>query len=79
MGTVLGLSSAANGLGIVLGSVLGGLLEDRIDLAAVFLFGGAVMAVGTAVFLALTRGLETRDLEQMLTVVPESPVDAVTV
>jgi predicted MFS family arabinose efflux permease len=57
MGTVLGLGSAGNGLGIVLGSVVGGLLFDHVSLAAAFLFGGATMACGMPVFLALTRHL----------------------
>jgi MFS family permease len=77
MGTVLGLGSAANGLGIVLGSVLGGLLDDQFDIAAVFLFGGAVMVAGSGVFLLLTRGLETRDLSGSPPLRPEPVADAV--
>ncbi len=64
MGTVLGLGSAANGAGIVLGSVAGGVLVDLYGLAAAFLFGGAVMLTGVAVFLVLTRGLATNELER---------------
>src|SRR6185295_19585262 len=50
MGTVLGLGSAANGAGIVVGSVAGGVLVDLYGLAAAFLFGGAVMIAGVGVF-----------------------------
>lgn len=65
MGTVLGIGSAANGAGIVIGSVAGGLLVDLYSLAAAFILGGAVMLVGAVVFLVLTRGLETREIERL--------------
>ncbi len=61
MGTVLGIGSASNGLGIVIGSVLSGLIVDAQGLAAAFFFGGAVMALGVPVFLFLTRGEATTD------------------
>lgn len=61
MGTVLGMGSASNGLGIVIGSVLSGLIVDAQGLAAAFFFGGAVMALGVPVFLFLTRGEATTD------------------
>lgn len=61
MGTVLGLGSAANGAGIVLGSVAGGLLVDASGIGAAFLLGGIVMGVGAMAFLALTRGVETSE------------------
>jgi len=61
MGTVLGLGSAANGAGIVIGSVVSGLIIDVYSLAAAFFFGGAVMALGAPVFLYLTRGVETSE------------------
>jgi len=58
---VLGMGSASNGLGIVIGSVLSGLIVDAQGLAAAFFFGGAVMALGVPVFLFLTRGEATTD------------------
>jgi DHA1 family multidrug resistance protein-like MFS transporter len=66
MGTVLGLGSAANGAGIVIGSIAGGVLVDIYGLAAAFLLGGAVMVAGTVVFLLLTRGVATREAERGL-------------
>lgn len=61
MGTVLGLNSAANGAGIVLGSVVGGLIFDVWGLSNSFLFAGIVMVLGAPVFLALTRGVRTQE------------------
>lgn len=61
MGTVLGLNSAANGAGIVVGSIVGGLIFDLSGLAHSFFFAGAVMVAGAPVFLALTRGIRTRE------------------
>ena len=61
MGTVLGLGSASNGIGIVVGSVVGGLLIDQFALYAAFVFGGAMMAGGVAVFWWLTRGVPTSE------------------
>jgi MFS family permease len=61
MGTVLGIGSASNGLGIVIGSVFSGLIVDAQGLAAAFLFGGVVMALGVPLFLFLTRGETTTD------------------
>lgn len=61
MGTVLGLGSAANGAGIVIGSVAGGVLVDLFGLSAAFVFGGLLMGVGVPMFLSLTRGVPTRE------------------
>jgi MFS transporter, DHA1 family, multidrug resistance protein len=68
MGTVLGLGSAANGAGIVIGSVASGFVVDQQGLAAAFFLGGAVMALGVPVFLYLTRGVETRELSRPPTI-----------
>lgn len=62
MGTVLGLGAAGNGLGIVIGSVIGGLLFDTIGLGAAFVFGGITMVSGVPVFLTLTRRLERAEV-----------------
>lgn len=56
MGTVLGLSSATNGIGIVTGSLLSGAVVSAFALEGAFFFGGAVMACGIPLFLWLTRG-----------------------
>jgi MFS transporter, DHA1 family, multidrug resistance protein len=61
MGTVLGLGSASNGAGIVIGSVAGGVLVDHFGLGSAFLFGGILMAIGVPSFLALTKGVATRE------------------
>ena len=66
MGTVLGLGSASNGLGIVIGSVVSGIIVDIQGLAAAFFLGGAIMAAGVPVFLFLTRGVATSEPERVL-------------
>lgn len=63
MGSVLGLGSMGNGVGIVTGSVVGGLLIDLFALPATFVFGAGAMAIGTLVFLHLSRGLRTTEAE----------------
>jgi predicted MFS family arabinose efflux permease len=77
MGTVLGLGSAANGAGIVVGSVLGGVLVDAYGLAAAFFFGGGVMLAGTVVFLALTRGVSTRETDRGIALHLDSALETV--
>lgn len=73
MGTVLGLGSASNGAGIVIGSVVSGFIVDIEGLAAAFFLGGAIMMSGVPVFLALTRGVATDDPEVPLPAsVPEA-------
>lgn len=61
MGTVLGIGSAANGAGIVIGSVAGGVMVDWQGMGAAFLLGGILMALGALVFLALTSEVETSE------------------
>ena len=61
MGTVLGLGSAANGAGVVVGSVVGGLLVQQFNISAAFVLGGALMTAGVPIFLGLTRGIATRE------------------
>ena len=61
MGSVLGLGSMGNGIGIVIGSVVGGLLIDFIALPAAFVFGGCAMFLGMLAFLQLTRGVRTNE------------------
>mgnify|MGYP005837041747 CR=1 FL=1 len=56
MGTVLGLASASNGIGIVAGSLLSGVVVSTVALEGAFFFGGFVMAAGIPLFLWLTRG-----------------------
>ena len=61
MGVVLGLGSASNGAGIITGSMLAGLIVDWQGVEWAFIFGGVVMALGVALFMQLTRGVETRE------------------
>ena len=63
MGTVLGLGAAANGAGIVIGSIVGGIVVDLSGLGATFILGGIVMVLGAPLFLGLTRGLATAESE----------------
>lgn len=60
MGTVLGLRSAANGFGTVVGSVVAGVFADQLGTAAAFVFAGAVTLIAVPVFLGLLRGVATR-------------------
>lgn len=76
MGTVLGLGSAANGAGIVVGSVFGGALVSRYDISAAFMLGGALMAAGVPLFLTLTRGVTTHDAAAVATFAMEAPGEA---
>lgn len=62
MGTVLGLGSAGNGIGIVVGSLTGGLMVNLWGIPAAFFFGGVVVMLGGPVFLFLTRRLQPSDL-----------------
>lgn len=76
MGTVLGLGSASNGAGIVIGSVVSGFVVDAQGLAAAFFLGGAIMAAGVPVFLILTRGLVTKEVEAPPAIAAEGTVEA---
>jgi MFS transporter, DHA1 family, multidrug resistance protein len=63
MGTVIGLGAAGNGVGIVFGSVAGGVLVDWFGLEAAFFFGGIAMISGIPAFLWLTRDQPTHEQE----------------
>lgn len=63
MGSVLGLGSAGNGLGILFGSIAGGVIVDLFSISAAFFFAGGVMLAGLPIFLLLTRGVPTREDE----------------
>jgi DHA1 family multidrug resistance protein-like MFS transporter len=52
MGSVMALMTAAHGLGMLAGALLGGLMMDYFDLRWVFAVGAGVMVVGTVQFLA---------------------------
>ncbi len=73
MGTVLGLNSAANGAGVVVGSVVGGLLVQQFNISAAFVLGGGLMTAGVPVFLTLTRGVATRETP-VIAVLPLEPL-----
>lgn len=61
MATVSGIGSSAGGFGVIIGSIVSGFIVDAEGLAAGFAFGGAMMLIGTAVFIFLTRGVETSE------------------
>ncbi len=65
MGTVIGLGSAGNGIGIVIGSVTAGLIVDQWSVDAAFYFGGVVMACSLPLFWWLTRGLKVTQDEPL--------------
>ncbi len=57
MGTVLGLGAAGNGVGVLIGSVAGGLVVGVFGApTAAFYFGAVVLLLGTPTFLWMTRG-----------------------
>ena len=55
MGTVQGLNSAGEGLGILVGSVGGGVMVELLGTDAAFYFGGTAIVLGTIAFAWLTR------------------------
>lgn len=61
MGTVLGLGSTGNGLGIIAGSLAAGRLVDLYSIPAAFMFSGIAISCGAVLFLILTRGLVTTE------------------
>ncbi len=63
MGTVIGLGSSGNGIGIVIGGIAGGVLVDAIGLSAPFYAAGAILGVGIVVILLLLRGVATTEAE----------------
>lgn len=75
MGTVLGLGSAANGAGIVVGSVAGGVLVGYFGNSAAFVLGGILMGLGVPLFLTLTHGVPTREGELLITTPLEPAID----
>jgi MFS family permease len=61
MGTMLGLFSFGNGIGIVAGSLVGGLMKDLYGTPAAFYFGAVAIGVGAAAFMAMTAGLRVNE------------------
>lgn len=61
MGTVLGLGSFGNGIGIISGSLIGGALSEAYGISAAFLFSGIIIGAGAPLFLWLTRGVRTTE------------------
>ena len=66
LGSVIGLGAAGSGIGILVGSVLGGLFVDVFGVRAAFFFGGITMAAGTPLFLWLARGAPQHEHEVVL-------------
>lgn len=56
MGTMLGLFAFGNGVGIVTGSLVGGLMKDQYGTPAAFYFGAVAVTVGAVLFMLMTRG-----------------------
>ena len=54
MGSVMSLLTAAHSLGMLVGSVLAGVLMDLFQLRQAFCFGSVAMAVGTVLFVICT-------------------------
>ena len=54
MGSLMGLMTMAHSLGMLLGSILAGLMMDLFDLRNAFLFGAAMGFIGVGMFFALT-------------------------
>lgn len=61
MGTVIGLGSAGNGVGIVFGSVIAGLIVDQWGVDAAFIFGGVAMISSIPLFWWLTAGVKVTE------------------
>lgn len=61
MGTVIGLGSAGNGIGIIFGSVVGGALVQWFGLGAPFYLGAATMVLGAILVVWLLRGVPTTE------------------
>lgn len=72
MGTVIGLGSAGNGVGIVFGAVAGGALVSTFGLGAPFYFGAAVMVSGGLLVGWLMRDVRTSEGGAVPTDRPES-------
>jgi len=61
MGAMMSLITVAHSLGMMIGSLLGGIILDFFEMRHVFSFGGGVMVLGTVVFFFCTLGRrETR-------------------
>lgn len=63
MGTVIGIGSSGNGVGIVVGAVVGGLFADAFSLAAPFYAGGITLCLAIVVVLLLLRGVPVTEAE----------------
>ena len=61
MGTVLGISSMTNSAGLLIGSIIGGIIADIFNLSATFYFASIVMGAGVAIFFSLTANLRLTD------------------
>lgn len=63
MGTVIGIGSSGNGVGIVVGAVAGGAFADALGLSAPFYAGGAALCFAIVVVLLLLRGVPVTEAE----------------
>jgi MFS transporter, DHA1 family, multidrug resistance protein len=67
MGTVIGIGASGNGIGIIIGSVAGGVLVDLFNLSAPFYAGGLTLCAAILVIVLLLRGVPTSEAELHLT------------
>lgn len=63
MGTVIGIGSSGNGVGIVVGAVAGGVFADTLGLSAPFYAGGIALCLAIIVVLLLLRGVPVTEAE----------------
>jgi predicted MFS family arabinose efflux permease len=54
MGSVMALLTVAHSLGMLIGSVLAGIMMDWFELRQAFVLGALIMASGTTLFLTCT-------------------------
>jgi len=60
MGTTMGLLNTAMGVGMILGSLISGMVLDSLGIRYVFYFGGVIGCMGTVAFFLLVRNKDHR-------------------
>ncbi len=78
MGSMMGIDSTAQALGMACGSTLGGTLMEAYSMSVAFRAAAAVALFGTAVFATLTKGYSNGVVEVEVTVRREAIVSAAT-
>jgi predicted MFS family arabinose efflux permease len=62
MGAMMSLVTVAHSLGMMLGSLLAGIMMDLVEMRYVFTSSGGVMALGTVVFFVRTLERKKREV-----------------